>query len=316
VIELFFQSYLIAFLFWFGIAMGSLAILLVHQLSGGVWGRAVQPYLTPAVRLIPVMALFFIPIILGLKSLYPWAADPHVVHGAKAVWLSLPFFLGRTIFYWVGWILLSFWIDKKKIGGPGILFYGLTMTFAAFDWVMSLDPHWVSSVFGVWVVIAQALSALAFCAVSIVFLAPQKQELKGTQQLHDLGNLMLAMTLFWAYITFTQFLIIWTGNLKEEVTWYLHRGHGGWQYMSIILVLFHFFVPFGLLLSRDLKKNPKLLAIPALFILSMRFMDLTWTVYPIFHDTWITGHWMNLLVFVAVSIGWIALYKRELVKTS
>ncbi len=314
---LFFQSYLIAFMFWFGIAMGSLVILMLHQLSGGRWGSGVRPYLLPAAKMIPWMAILFIPILFGLKDLYSWAADPHALHGAKAIYLNVPFFISRAIIFWAGWIALSYWVDKRNIGGPGILFYGLTMTFASVDWVMSLDPHWMSSVFGVWVIIAQALSALSFCALSIQFSPPRNaRNLNGTQELHDLGNLTLAMTMFWTYITFTQFLIIWTGNIQEEVTWYTHRIAGGWQHMATLMFVLHFLFPFAMLLSRNVKKNTQLLVIPAAVILVMRFMDWSWTVYPIFHKQWITGHWMNLIVFAAVSAVFLVLYKREQAKIS
>jgi hypothetical protein len=204
----------------------------------------------------------------------------------------------------------------EAISGPGLILFGLTATFASVDWVMSLDPEWFSTIFGILFMGGQALSAVAFVIAVAVVLAPREpmSRILSASHLHDLGKLLLAFVMLWAYFAFSQFLIIWSGNLPEEIPWYVHRLHGGWQWLGLALVLFHFMLPFLLLLSRDLKRNARLLAPVACAIIVMRFIDLFWLVAPEFNKTGPGLHWMDLAAPIGVGGLWVALFAYELRK--
>jgi hypothetical protein len=235
----FYAAYLVAFLFWFGISLGSLVWVMIYHLTGGNWGLVTRRLLEASGRLTPLAVLFFLPLLPGLDDLYVWAqpetvqADELLQH--KQPYLNPPFFLGRTVVYFAVWALLAWQLHRwsqqqdrsqdpalvdrlRRLSGPGLAVYGLTITFAAVDWVMSLDPHWFSSIFGVLVAASEALSALAFAIIVLAWLAayPPLSTVVTRQHFGDLGNLLLAAVLFWAYIAFAQFVIIWSGNLPEE----------------------------------------------------------------------------------------------------
>jgi hypothetical protein len=278
----FFHSYLLAYFFWLGLPLGCLGILMVHHLVGGTWGAIIRRVLESGTRTLPLMALFFVPLLFGLRELYSWALPQAVAQDEllrhKSPYLNEPFFAVRLAAYFVAWLLpaylLNRWAHQQDLtpervaqrpirrrlimlSGFGLLLYGFTMTFAAIDWVMSLEPHWYSSIYGILAVVGQLLGALAFVVVVTAWLAayaPLSEVLSPTH-VHDLGNVMLVSVLFWAYISFSQWLIIWSGNLPEEVIWYVRRTEGGWQWVALTLVLFQFAVPFGFLLSGDVKRH-------------------------------------------------------------
>jgi hypothetical protein len=283
------------------------------------------------------MAILFVPIAFGLGDLYLWAQPAVVARDEllqhKAAYLNVPFFLGRTVLYFVAWIGLTYALNRWSLeqdrtadvglsrrmqlfSGPGIGVYGLTVTFASFDWLMSLDPHWYSTLFGAWFVAGQGLSALAFAIAALYWLSDRQPlaEVVTTGIFHDLGKLLLAFVMVWAYLSFSQFLIIFSANLPEEITYYLDRSRGGWQWVAAALVLLHFVVPFVLLLSRQMKRNPGLLAIVAAGVFLMRFVDMTWLVVPNFTHAEMRIHWMDLLAPVGLGGIWLGLCLRQ-VKT-
>ena len=331
----FFRSYLWAYIFYLGIASGCLALLMLQYLTGGAWGMVIRRPCEAAARTMPLLALLFLPLVLGIRTLYPWshpevvAADEVLRH--KQVYLNIPFFLGRTALYFAGWLLCSWLLSKwsadqdtggngpamRKISilsGPGLLFWGFSVTFMAIDWVLSLDPHWFSTMYGLLFVAGQGLSAMAFLIALLVLLSYRRpfSKILTHRHLHDLGKLMLAMVMVWAYFSFSQFLIIWSGNLPEEIPWYLTRLGGGWQYVALLLVLGHFALPFALLLSRDLKRNFKLLARIAVFILAMRVVDLYWLVAPDLLKGSFGVSWMDFAVFLGLGGVWLAYFLTQL----
>jgi hypothetical protein len=280
------------------------------------------------------MALAFIPIAAGARVLYPWAgpeAAADAVLREKALYLNVPFFVVRAALYFAVWGGVAYWLNRWSLeqdGAPhprlarklqlvssaGIVLYALTVTFASVDWVMSLEPHWFSTIFGVLFMGGQALSALSFTIAAAVVLAshaPLSHVLSKTH-LHDLGKLLLAFVMLWAYFNFSQFLIIWSGNIVEEVPWYVHRLGRGWQWIGVTLVIFHFALPFALLLSRDLKRNPRVLAALAGSVVLMRVVDLFWMIGPEAHGGALRVHWLDLVAPVAMGGLWISLYARQL----
>jgi hypothetical protein len=300
-------SYLVAFVFWVGISLGSLAIFMLHQLSGGNWGVVIRRPLESATRTLPLMAVLFLPLIFGMGYLYEWAhpeavASDHVLQH-KSPYLNVPFFFVRAAIYFGTWLLvmalMARWSTRQDetgdrristrmqlLAGPGLVLYALTVTFASVDWVMSRDAHWFSTIFGVLAIGGQALGALSLMVAVLVLLARQRPlaDVVRPSHFHDLGKLMLAFVMLWAYFNLSQFLIIWAGNLPEALPWYLRRLQGNWKWVGLALVLGHFAMPFALLLSADLKKRSRRLASVALLVLVMRVIDTIWLVAPEFHS--------------------------------
>jgi hypothetical protein len=330
----FFQSYLVAWLFWLGIAVGSLAVLMLQYLTGGRWGLMIRRTLEAATRTLPALGVLFLPIVFGMQTIFPWArpeAATDELIRQKAAYLNPTSFTLRGFLYLAIWALFAFilsWLSLKQdrtaepglsrrmqmVAAPGLAIYCLLATFASVDWLMSLDPHWYSSVFGVYFIVGQGLSALAFLIVMAVYLS-QREPMGAVfrpLQFHDYGKLMLAFVMLWAYIALSQLLIIWSANLPEEVGWYLERSHGIWKYVSILLALFHFFLPFVLLLSRDLKRDAKRLSRVAILVLCMRFVDLYWLAAPSFGHEGLSFHWLDLATVLAVGGVWFALFTGQL----
>lgn len=331
----FYQSYLLGYVFWVGLALGSLALLALHHMVGGGWGFAIQRVLESSTRTLPLLAILFIPFFFGMNELYLWAdvekvaADKILQH--KAAYLNVSSFWLRTTVYFGVWGLLIFFVNKwsvdqdktanptlvdrlRKLGGPAMLLYVLTITFASIDWVMSLDPHWFSTIFGFVFVIGQAVLTMAFAIVALSRLAAHKplSDVVQTKHFHDLGNLLLAFVMLWAYISLSQFIIIWSGNLPEEITWYLHRLHGGWQWVALVIVIFHFAIPFVLLLSRQTKRRIEILSKVALAMIVMRLIDLFWIIAPNFHHENLSIHWMDILAPIGIGGLWLATFIWQL----
>jgi len=327
----FFRAYLSATIFWLGIPVGCLALLMLHHLVGGRWGFMIQRVLEAAIQTVPLMALLFIPLFFGLSDLYPWArtevvaADPLLQQ--KAAYLNMPFFIARAVFYFAVWIvlgrLLVTWSlqqdqsadDKltlrlQRLSGPGLVLYGLTVSFAAIDWIMSLEPKWYSTLFGMIFMVSFGLAALALAILATRFLASEKPlaQVVSPDRWHDLGNLLLALVMFWAYLNFSQFLLIWAANLAEEIPWYLHRIEGGWEWVAIALIVFQFALPFVLLLSRDTKRNSQILAVVAGAILFMHWLDTLWMITPSFYPARFHIHWLDIAAALGIGGLWLAAF--------
>ncbi len=333
--EQFYPAYLVGYLFWLGIALGSLAITMLHHLTGGQWGLVIRRTLEAAYSTLPLMALLFVPLLFGLETLYPWARADVMAHDVllqgKAKYLNVEFFQIRAAIYFVLWIALGFVLNRISAGadpaseprrvrwlalvsGPGLILWCLSITFAAVDWGMSLEPHWYSSMYGVLFMAGFAVSALAVAILTVSKLSayPPWSQWLTTDRLHDLGNLLLAFTVFWSYVSFMQYLIIWSANLPEETTWYLHRTKGGWQFVALLLIFLHFVLPFVLLLSRDNKRNPQRLVRVALLLLVMRLVDLLWLVQPPFTPDGFALHWLQLVTPLGIGGLWLALFAWRL----
>jgi hypothetical protein len=335
----FYRSYLWSYVFFVGLAVGSLAWLMLQYLTGGAWGVVIRRPAEAAARTLPLVALLFVPIVIGIPNLYQWAhpnivaADEMLRH--KQPYLNVPFFLGRAAIYFLGWGFLAWFLNRwsmkedvdgstrahsrmAAISGPGLVFWGFSITFMALDWVLSLDPHWYSTMFGLLFVAGQGLSSLAFLVTLLVLLSYRSpmSDVLTPRHLHDLGKLLLALVMVWAYFSFSQFLIIWAGNLPDEIPWYLERLKGGWQYVALLLVVGHFALPFALLLSRDLKRNFKLLASVAVFILFMRFVDIYWLVTPDFDKGAFHLSWLDFSAPIGIGGVWLAYFLYQLEKRS
>jgi hypothetical protein len=332
-LERFYQAYLVAYTFWLGVAMGSLALLMVQHLSGGAWGVVIRRPLEAAVSTLPVMALLFLPIVPGMHDIYHWThadalSDP--VIAAKAAYLNTPFFLARALFYFlvwngIGYLLLKWSKEQDETGDPaysgklttlsaaGLLIYALTITFAITDWLMSVNPHWFSTMWGPLFMVGQALGALAVAINVLVLLSgtePMNRAL-NTSHFHDLGKFLFAFLMMWAYLSFSQFLIVYSANLQEEVPHYLTRIQNGYQYVTIALVLLHFVVPYVILLSRDVKRDTTRLRVVAAWLLVMRFVDHYWQVAPEFHDT-LSVSVIDVALPIAIGGVFLTLYAMRL----
>ena len=331
----FFQSYLTAYMLVLGATLGCLALGMIHQLSGGAWGVVTRRIFGAASRVLPVLTLLFLPIAFGMRHLYEWtheevvAAD-EILRG-KQLYLNVPFFLARAALYFFVWNALAYFLNKwsleqdhtadpriarrmQMMSGGGLLAYGLTITFASFDWLMSLDPHWFSTIYGVLVIGGQGLTALAFLIIALVWLSrrPPLDTVVVPKHFHDLANLMLAFVILWAYFSFSQYLIIYSGNLPEEITWYLRRGSTGWRFVGLALVLFHFAVPFLILLSRAAKRTPNTIVKVAIGIIVVRLVDLFWLIGPEFHQEGLVVSWLDVVLPLALGSTWVGCFIWQL----
>ena len=332
--EQFFRSYLVGYMLWLGVTLGCLAILMLQHLSGGRWGLAIRRVLEAGSRNVKLMALLFVPVLLGMGSLYPWVKpgdDPVLLH--KAAYLNPSMWVARAIFYFVVWGLLAWLLSRwsgqqdqepgrdlrSRLRGwsaAGLLLYAATVTLASIDWVMSLDPHWSSTIYGMLFMAGQCLSALCLTVGMVALLARYQplRQVAHPEVFHDLGKLVLTFVILWAYFSFSQLLIIWSGNLPEETSWYLNRWSGGWEVVGLLLVIFHFALPFALLLSRNLKRAARRLAVLAGIILIMRAVDLFWLIEPNFaaNHSHLRFSWMDLVAPIALGGLWMAAFAREL----
>jgi hypothetical protein len=332
----FLQSYLIAYMFWIGISLGSLSLLMVQYLSGGAWGLVARRVFEAATRTLPLMAIMFIPIAMNMHTLYKWthpeaAADPFI--HSKAAYLNVEFFYIRAAIYFTIWIGLTFILNKwskdqddtapqppgpadrkfRVLAGPGMVLHVLAITFMSVDWVMSLDPHFYSTIFGVLILGGQGLSTLAFTILVLQGLSNSKpiSQVIDAERFHDFGKLMLAFVMLWAYFNVSQLLIIWSANLPEEIPWYIERLGGHWAPWAVVVLVGHFVLPFILLLSRDLKRHGRVLSRVAFLVLVMRIIDFVWTIGPIFRHDY-TLHWMDFAMVVAFAAPWLFLFYRNL----
>ncbi len=343
-----YRAWLIAFMLFLGIALGSLALLMIQHLSGGAWG-IFRRIFEASSRTIPLLAILFLPIVFGMHELYPWThaelvrEDEVLQH--KSIYLNTTFFLVRAAIYFASWWGLSALLNRmslqqdagdvavnlriQRLSGAGLVIYALTVTFAGIDWIMSLNPHWYSTLFGFLMMGGQGLSALAFTVVIASLLMP-REPTEGwlkPNHFHDLGKLMLAFVMLWAYFNFSQYLLTYAANLVEEVPYMVTRSTNGWQYLALFLVIFHFAVPFLLLLSRDRKRDAHRLVMVALWLLVVRFLDLLMLVSPEFaatggnlhahtgdeaHASHFFVHWLDLAAPLAIGGLWLWMFLTQL----
>jgi len=338
----FFRGYLLSYMDWLGICLGSMAIVMVRHMTGGGWGTVIRRVLGASMRTLPLLIVLFIPLLFAVPRLYPWAmplnsiADPAIrEHLEKHLFILRDYlnyrgFVIRAVIYFGIWFLLQYLLSKfsfehnnppfadtskrfKIVSAPGIILYAFTVSFAAIDWVMSLNPSWISTIYGLIFVAGQLIAGLGFAIVieRILFKYPPMSTLLKPKYVHDHGNFMLTFIMVWAYFSFSQWLIIWAGNLPEEITWYFRRLHGGWQFVGLFLVIFHFFVPFFLLLSRSLKRDITRLVWLAAWMLIVRYIDLFWHIEPTFSENF-TVTLADIVIPFAMGGLWIAYFCRNL----
>jgi hypothetical protein len=325
----FLRAYLVAYMLWFLVGLGCLALLMLHHMVGGSWGYVIRRTLEAGTRTIPLLALFFIPLAIGHSNpqLYP------VVKGSsfKAIYLSPSFYIGRVIFYFAAWLILAYFLNKlsslqdqgtthgllkkfNNLSAAGLLFYCAAISWAAFDWVMSLEPNFFSTIFGLIFIIMSVLAALSFTII-VSMISAKHKPLSGvinSGNFNDLGNILLTFVMLWAYLSFSQFLIIWAGNLQDENFWYTVRGTGEWKWVALFIILFHFAVPFVLLLNRPVKRQMKALAFVGGGLLVMTWIDLYWFIMPAFYPLGPQIDWIDLVAPFAVGGLWLAFFIRQL----
>lgn len=331
----FYRSYLTGYVWMLGFALGPLGILMLHHLSRGVWGVMIRRPLEAAARTLPLAAVLFLPIVPGMHDLYEWthaevvAKDPLLLH--KAPWLNVPGFLLRAALYFAVWIGFTFvlsglsqrqdrtgdpslWVRMRSLSAAGVILYVVTMSFASMDWMMSLTPHWYSTIYGLYAVIGQSVTAMAFVALVVLALGSGGSPAVPFQKrhLHDYGKLLFAFVLVWTYFGVSQFLIIWSGNLPEETSWYVPRMHGAWKATSVVLVLLHYVLPFFLLLSRDRKRSARRLAPVAALLLVTRWLDVHWLVAPAFSGERFSLHVLDVAAPVALGGAFLWAFVRQL----
>jgi hypothetical protein len=333
----FFRSYLFAFSFWTGLSVGALALLMLQHLTSGGWGLVIRRVLEAATQTIPLMLILFVPIVLGAHSLYSWTdaeeVAKHPAVATRASYLNLPFFTVRAAIYFATWLLLAFLLNRwsqlqdrtadrqytkrmSMLSGPGMVLLVFTVTFASIDWFMSLEPEWFSTIYGFIFVGSWALSALAFVIAAMAALSKHEpmHSIVAQTHFHDLGKLLLALVMLWTYFSFSQFLIIWSGNLPEEIHYYLPRIQGGWGAIALAVVVLHFAFPFLFLLSRSLKRDAGKLVIVALLILVMRLIDLFWTITPSFTHEHFHISWMDVVAPIGMGGLWLGVFTWALSK--
>ena len=343
------RAWLLGFIFWGGIGIGGLGILILQHLTGGAWGIVIRRIAEACSRTLPIIAVLFIPLAVGVAthSIYEWT---HLIGADNAVNWRQPFlaphwWIIRAIMYFALWGIMAHFLNKwsyqqdqandfetalkmaedsSKFSGPTMVFYVLVVSFAAIDWVMTLDPHWYSTIWGLLYATGWALSCFCFSVALLAVLvnkAPMNRVL-NSKHFHDIGKLMLALVMVWAYFNFSQFLIIWSGNLPEETKWYLTRMEGTWGVIGVLLIVFHFAFPFLVLLNRDIKRNSKWLAATAIFILFLRLVDMFYMIGPspqigmmgketTFADSF---SWMYLVAPLGVGGIWLWYFLGELLK--
>jgi hypothetical protein len=331
----FYQAYLVAYTFWMGLVLGSMALLMVQHLSGGAWGVVIRRPLEAAVRTMPIMAVLYVPIWFGMHDLYHWthadAVASDTVLQQKQPYLNETFFLIRQLLYFsiwtaISWALTRWSAEQDRTGDPGLVrkfsilsgaglvIYSLTVTFAMVDWTMSVNPHWYSTMWGPMYMVGQGLSAMSFAIVVLIMLsqvAPLDRVITSAH-LHDLGKLLFAFLMLWAYLTFSQFLIIWSANLAEEIPHYLIRWDNGYQWVSVFMIVAHFALPYVLLLSRDIKRDWKRLRMVATWVLVARIVEYYWHVAPEFHTEGLSVGLLDFAVPIAIGGIFLALYAGNL----
>ena len=332
----FYQSYLFSYMLVLGLTLGSLGLLMLQHLTGGQWGIIIRRPLEAASRNIWLVVLMFVPIVLGMKSLYRAWLDPEKLKAEplsvyQQGYLTYGGFLGRAVLYFAIWgalvWLFNSWSREqdqnredralrrrlKLLAGPGIILYVLAMTFAAIDWVMSLSPHWASTIYGFIFVAGQAITAMSLMIIVVAALSSSEAYagIIQTRHLHDLGKLLFAFNMLWAYFDFSQLLIIWSGNQPEEISFYRTRLYGGWGVVAVVVLIFSFALPFLVLLSRDVKRSAGLISKVAIWMILMRLVDLFWMTRPEFSCSALPT-WLDIVVPSALIGLWVGFFALNL----
>jgi hypothetical protein len=333
----FFRSYLVAFVYWMVFAMGCMAILQLHHMTGGRWGLPIRRILEAGTRTIPVMTVLFLPVVVGMSRLYPWTQpgslgdDP--AGNFRRAYLSPNFFIVRAVVYFAVWNLLAKLQNKwsaeqdrtgdpilkermTSLAAPGTILWALSWSWAMIDWVMTLEPTWYSSIYGMVFIVISCLAALSFSVIMLRMLNDYEplRDSYDPARLNDIGNLMLTFTLLWTYMSFAQFLIIWSGNLKQEIPWYMTRAFGRWAFIAAALLVFHFFVPFFILLQRRVKRRLERLSVLAAWMLAITLVDVYWLVVPSFQKAGPQIHLLDIFALVGIGGVWFGAYMGQLKK--
>jgi hypothetical protein len=337
----FFQSYLFAFLYWAGFALGGLGVLLLNNVVGGKWGVTIRRLLEAKMRTLPVIFLLFLPILIGMPYLYPWMSNgvhfPDLSEESrrilqhKAPYLNLPFFLVRVVIYFAVWLFCGFRVQKmtdqqdqtgdpslvvrlRQFSAPSLLMFVLTASFAYFDWLLSSDAEFYSTVYGAMLLIGDVLQTFAL-SIIVLIVTSREDRFGGRispKLLHDLGNLMFAFTIFWTYLSASQLIIVWPADLPQEIGWYLLRTRGFWKVVTWTIGLTMFAIPFLALLSQARKRNPKRLIRVAVWLLCARVLDLFWIVEPTFRNKGFALYWTDFAAFIGVGGIWLYVYLGQL----
>lgn len=337
--EQFFFSYLVAFMFCLSLSLGSLFFTMIQHLVGAQWSVVVRRIAENVMSNFVVLAVLFVPILLGLHELYHWThtevvANDHILQ-SKAPYLNQGFFLARIVVYFLFWIGLSTFFYKRSVAvdqtgdvsliklmravaAPAVLIYGLSQTFAAFDLLMSLDPHWFSTIFGVYFFAGSAVSTFSLIALLALLLrrAGYLTDVITHEHYHDLGKLMFAFTVFWTYIAFSQYFLIWYANLPEETLWFLHRWEGSWKGVSLLILIGHFILPFAVLMSRHVKRALPILGLMTCWMLFMQFVDIHWMVMPTHHKEGFHISLLDITCMMGVVGIWGAMVARRFSQAS
>jgi len=332
-----FRSYLFAYVFWAVVPLGCMGVLMLHHMTGGWWGYPIRRILEAGTRTLPLVFVLFLPILAGMTRLYPWtqpsvvAADPILEY--KKPYLNPTFFTVRAFVYFAIWILLASLLNKwsseqdrtgdprlklrmTSLSGPGFILWGVMLTLAVIDWVMSLEPHWFSTMYGLLFMVTSGLAAMSFSVIVLRRLSDREplKDCVEPKRFLDIGNLMLAMVLLWTYMSFSQFLIIWSGNLKNEIPWYKERAFGGWAPVAAFLLIFHFFFPFFLLLQRGVKRRLHVLSMVAVLLFVLTLVDIYWIVVPSWEVSGPKVHALDLLAIIGIGGVWASGFLWQLKK--
>ncbi|MGO8985885.1 MAG: hypothetical protein ACLPHI_05890 [Terriglobales bacterium] len=332
--ESFYSAYLTGYMFWLGLSLGCMAVLMLYHLVGGAWGTVIRRMLESGMMTLPLMFILFVPILLNLSKIYKWAQPDQLAADAKLAdiahsYLNPTGIAIRYVLYFAIWIGMAYFLNRwsteqdsiagqstlrfRALSGIGLVVYSFAISFAVIDWVMSLQARWISTIYGLLFIAGEALSAFCFCVVVESILAKRKpvSDYLTDTEVHDHGKLMLAFVMVWAYFNFSQWLIIWAGNLPEEIPWYVRRLHGGWENVGLFLVVFHFAVPFALLLSRQLKRKARTLVWLASWLLIMRMIDIFWHIEPAFHPKFHVS-WVLFAILAGMGGLWFAYFFHNL----
>jgi hypothetical protein len=337
----FFQSYIFAYIFWFAIAMGSLSLLMIHHMTGGWWGNSLRRIFEASSRTIWFLAILFIPVLVvgtsPSQQVYPWTQPDRIPNDVlshfKHVYLQRGFFTVRAVIYFAIWITIAYFLNKwsaeqdrtgdpilkermTQLSAPGLVIYALTISGAVIDWVMSLEPDWFSTIYGMIFMVIGLLTGMAFSVVVLRRLfdyEPLKDSVEPKRFI-DIGNLMLAFTILLTYTSFSQFLIIWSGNLKNEIPWYMVRAFGGWGFIAAMLLLFHFFIPFFLLLQRKIKRRLRTLAMVSAWFLVISLLDVYWIVVPAYEQSGPRFRFLDVFAVIGIGGLWVAAFYGQLKK--
>jgi hypothetical protein len=338
--EHFFHSYLVAFIFWTSIGLGGLFFTLVHHLVDATWSVVVRKVSEAVMATLPWMVIFLLPILFfGLGDLYSWMDSAMVSHDhllQKKTWFLHPgFFVTRSLLYFAVWAGLAFLLRQKSIqqdsiegdkahhdhlgsirmiSGPGMVLFVLTLTFASFDWMMSLDPHWYSTIFGVCFFSGSFVCVLAFMALTLLYLRRRGvlKDVVTVEHYHDLGKLMFAFIVFWTYVSFSQYFLIWYGNIPEETLWFRHRWEHGWSSWTTLLIFGHFVIPFFFLISRETKRNTVTLACACLFMVGMHWVEMFWQVMPAQGYGHFHLSWLDPVIFIGIGGIFVSIFWKRL----